>query len=101
RHTTFSRDWSSDVCSSDLSKGDVTIGGDTGPAQASVNGLIARTNGRRAQVNIGADTSAAEWALAAFLGRPRYMTIQTRVAGVGRSEERRGGKEGQSRAPAR
>lgn len=67
------------------SKGSVTIGGDAGPGYRSVNGLVASANGRRASVNIGADTTAAELALAAFLGRPRYMYIQTRVAGVGGS----------------
>lgn len=70
------------------SKGSVTVGANTSSGARSVNGLVANTSGRRANISVGANTSAAEAALAAleaFLGRPRYMYIQTRVSGVGGS----------------
>lgn len=67
------------------SRGSVTVGADTSSGRQSTRGLVADVNGRRANISIGANTSAAEAALAAFLGRPRYMYIQTRVSGVGGS----------------
>lgn len=67
------------------SKGSVKVGADTSSGRQSTRGLVADVNGSRANISVGADTSAADRALAAFLGRPRYMTIQTRVSGVGGS----------------
>src|SRR5207249_7755944 len=68
RHTRSKRDWSSDVCSSDL--------------------LMLTTHhvaGVEHQVVLGADAS-----------RGRWRDIRTRNGGLTRSEERRVGKEGRS-----
>src|SRR5690606_39791302 len=70
RHTRFSRDWSSDVCSSDL---------DTAAGHL----LAAAVRARGIAVETGANTRAIQG--------------DGRVTGVTRSEERRVGKECRSR----
>src|SRR5690606_39442256 len=76
RHTRFSRDWSSDVCSSDLIAQDRTAGAEDDMERDSDTG-----RSRMA----GADADAQ--------GRP----TTERPAGEERSEERRGGEERRSR----
>src|SRR5690606_39775244 len=97
RHTRFSRDWSSDVCSSDL---------ELGAMARAVE--VFRENGRR--VHQLTEAEAAQ-ALASQEARARMMTtlqrafgdvVDAAVAGdfskrVERSEERRVGKESSSR----
>src|SRR5690606_39377969 len=70
RHTRFSRDWSSDVCSSDLLEPQIPVA---------------------AHVRL-----ALELAVLEVLGAPRTLAIVRREHGE-RSEERRVGKEGRSR----
>src|SRR5690606_39798600 len=85
RHTRFSRDWSSDVCSSDLE------------AQAHLaplkvqGGLGARLGARPAQ--IGGRASRNEGGGGAGIGLPGRVRRGQAV----RSEERRVGKEGRDR----
>src|SRR5690606_40493094 len=78
RHTRFSRDWSSDVCSSDLGEGGLDI--HRLIAQTIQTELVPRLIGKDpAQIeHIWADL----WSITHFLGRDRR-----------RSEERRVGKE--------
>src|SRR3712207_7388633 len=84
RHTRYWRDWSSDVCSSDLHRGSGPLAGDhTGPEPMS--GLLERFP--RLQLVI------------AHLGMPEYrefLDLAERYERV-RSEERRVGKECRSR----
>src|SRR5207247_5315914 len=86
RHTRSTRDWSSDVCSSDL----------PGWAHTDVGQEIRR----RLSVPVAFDTDVN----AAALGEHRwgacqgldtfcYITVGTGIGGGGRSEERRVGKE--------
>src|SRR5207302_2500174 len=77
RHTRFSRDWSSDVCSSDLSASDF-------PEARS--GRIPSTEG----------LSAAEYTARVGIGDDGALQI-TPLEMVQRSEERRVGKECRSR----
>src|SRR5690606_12548085 len=66
RHTRFSRDWSSDVCSSDL----VPVGADTGQAETDVNTFGQKVGETPAgDVSVGADTSLAEEELHIFGSR--------------------------------
>src|SRR5690606_40825195 len=82
RHTRFSRDWSSDVCSSDL-KGLVVN-------QAPSLHQLRDSDGRRNQRPSPLMTSPARTALAVFLRRSSLREIR-------RSEERRVGKECRAR----
>src|SRR5690606_40764818 len=91
RHTRFSRDWSSDVCSSDLLVCAWSVGrsgrtcvsntdllsGDVEPQAAS---SATSDSGEQAPQSNGAGT-----------------TPKRRPGGLSRSEERRGGKEGRGR----
>src|SRR2546429_6750577 len=81
RHTRCSRDWSSDVCSSDLQQGAV---------------LIERYEYLRHTGDAYAD-DAALWLAPGADAASVTSEIQARVAGAARSEERRGGEEGRSR----
>src|SRR5207302_3284454 len=93
RHTRFSRDWSSDVCSSDLvedsaNRDAVPISGEDGfPTwSTSANGRLRSRTGRfRA-------TGKAIYSWARTTSRPSARWSSARVAT--RSEERRVGKEG-------
>src|SRR5690606_40277225 len=76
RHTRFSRDWSSDVCSSDLS-----------PATALASKVLPVPGGPTSKTPFGAVPPS----LVYFSGSFRKSTISTR------SEERRGGKEESAR----
>src|SRR5690606_39809490 len=80
RHTRFSRDWSSDVCSSDLA------GGVVGAARTSEQAGFSRV--------IGFDMGGTSTDVAHYNGEYE-RAFETEVAG--RSEERRVGKEGRSR----
>src|SRR5690606_40316559 len=83
RHTSFSRDWSSDVCSSDLRE---------------------RAKAARKGGGVASDDAAAEYQRilnehgpTVFTGREEDTSTATVLAVVGRSEERRIGKECRSR----
>src|SRR5690606_39632466 len=82
RHTRFSRDWSSDVCSSDLNA-----------RLESLHVLVANPNRIRAHGE--AEEVDTRGGLAAFMG---LVLIQREHQGP-RSEERRVGKECRSRGP--
>src|SRR5690606_39814937 len=77
RHTRFSRDWSSDVCSSDLLAGQ----------RAWITGLRHEQSSARAEVPL-IDAADAE-------GRAKINPLADWT--WGRSEERRVGKEGRAR----
>src|SRR5690606_40006633 len=91
RHTIFSRDWSSDVCSSDL----------RGAASAMINRLVFRLDEADA-----VERDLQGCTVVPDLGRQRQQSLQSRLDdAVGlaeclplvlviRSEERRVGKEG-------
>src|SRR5690606_40845192 len=79
RHTRFSRDWSSDVCSSDLS-----------PAASRVAGSKPRRSACAGDTALTRATSAKTSDMAAGLAGSRVKVTQ-------RSEERRVGKEGRYR----
>src|SRR5699024_12198439 len=90
RHTRSKRDWSSDVCSSDLSSPFLSVASSSSPANSAA-GLGA---------SLGAGTGAAAAATGAELGGAPAVTStgsSTRAFSVGaygsRSEERRVGKE--------
>src|SRR5690606_40794724 len=89
RHTRFSRDWSSDVCSSDLQ--DIGVG-NLGPGHLPArhaNQLAQRLKGRQPRhIFVSDDLHGVELPL---VGRKR---------GAWRSEERRVGKECRSRGAA-
>src|SRR5690606_39765546 len=84
RHTIFSRDWSSDVCSSDLfyeltlSGGEPHGGGDASPLPGAVQAL-----------DVGHEQEQQE---AVVVGEARRVVASDQQA-QGRSEERRVGKE--------
>src|SRR5690606_40601539 len=92
RHTRFSRDWSSDVCSSDLQQG---------RSQSGCSQLSLR-------LEKGVDSGgflAFSWSVLcesgkrtrSSSGQAREQGQSRRVAGNPRSEERRVGKEGRQR----
>src|SRR5690606_39492778 len=80
RHTRFSRDWSSDVCSSDLSEADsVTMWVD--PADVS------------SEAALGAGTTVSGFDLQiAYLSLAKFLTPDSSFAAFDRSEERRVGR---------
>src|SRR5690606_40546121 len=79
RHTRFSRDWSSDVCSSDLGNAPVAVAEiDLAIEGMTCSSCVARVEKR----------------LAALPGVQATVNLATESARVVRSEERRGGKEG-------
>src|SRR5690606_40359641 len=88
RHTRFSRDWSSDVCSSDLVGGrlDLTLR-PSGPGR-DYDGTLTIRQFRVTGVP----------ALAELLDAISVVGLLTQLNGPGRSEERRVGKECSSRA---
>src|SRR5690606_40273608 len=95
RHTRFSRDWSSDVCSSDL-----VSGGSAVPAS-----VTATSQGGGFQVKKGLSVWDAVAILVGVVvgigifGFPPLVAMNAPSAGayMGRSEERRVGKEGKWR----
>src|SRR5690606_40231260 len=92
RHTRFSRDWSSDVCSSDLaSPADV-------PCELVDGGRRAPDEIRPAALEIA---YGALEPLGGKLVRGDEMPVEHEVLEAERSEERRVGKEGRSGAPRR
>src|SRR5690606_40472098 len=80
RHTRFSRDWSSDVCSSDLDKG------------AIVQGTVKSVEPKGAVVTLSVDVEGYLRASEISSGRVEDATTVLN-AGDNRSEERRVGKE--------
>src|SRR5690606_39739971 len=84
RHTRFSRDWSSDVCSSDLRKPQHLRQQrqGAGPHQRPPQGLHATQDDVKQHLNGPCETKVAR---------------ADEVVQVGRSEERRVGKEGRAR----
>src|SRR5690606_40756695 len=94
RHTSFSREWSSDVCSSDLRRPHRSRGSAASPQQA----LAGSSFGTRlflalTVVVVGCAVSA--WLVASALA-PGIFHDHLGQAGIDRSEERRGGKESSS-----
>src|SRR5690606_39388800 len=92
RHTRFSRDWSSDVCSSDLT------------ANGALTLHIARAL-KRIGLNWGADIGLLgfdelEWAELAGVGITTLKQPTWQMGYAARSEERRVGKEGRCRGAA-
>src|SRR5207249_7111854 len=93
RHTRSKRDWSSDVCSSDLAF-DLTVGDPRHPAHPA-NLLIHPANlEKSAQVDVG--PTVGEASEAPFQSKsPGRHVVELEVGILGaRSEERRVGKEG-------
>src|SRR5690606_40038910 len=93
RHTRFSRDWSSDVCSSDLDKAMV--------AYDKLSDEIRRTGGCD-PMKLMRLSSRAEGARVALIAAARAHVAagdagRELEAVKARSEERRGGKEGRGR----
>src|SRR5690606_39545476 len=91
RHTRFSRDWSSDVCSSDLTVAPwrgrnrcVELVEELGPLAAATDGVVADLTERRAAERL-LERDHTLW-----------QDDPTEVADRLRSEERRVGKEGRS-----
>src|SRR5690606_39884960 len=98
RHTRFSRDWSSDVCSSDLANGDpvvaeVAVAGTTQAASTDETGEFILP------------LPAGEWDLQVtafgYASQDHHVTVTANGDTRLRSEERRVGKEGKSRWRAR
>src|SRR5699024_12067744 len=93
RHTRSKRDWSSDVCSSDLWVTG-TVDGVTGPAAAAAPGSDAAPGlAGLALVGIAA---AVATATSGRIGR-WIALVALAAVGLGRSEERRVGTEGGTR----
>src|SRR5207253_6130838 len=98
-HTRWPRDWSSDVCSSDLLSGRVGIGWIIAPfalmLSLSIAGIGSAWLGGSARIPFvaGLDSYMPDW-----LGKihPKYATPYAAL--IVRSEERRVGKEGRSGA---
>src|SRR5207302_5263329 len=88
RHTRFSRDWSSDVCSSDLlGDGPGKVTSPSTFAQGQKIGGLSRTS---------CPSRLSEDRLLQAGGGPRFALFQAganRINGISRSEERRVGKE--------
>src|SRR5690606_39661874 len=94
RHTRFSRDWSSDVCSSDLFVALVT--GVIAEQSAILQGRIGDARYAATAAALAAMVKRAEKALtAADLYQIRFNRIAETIDN--RSEERRVGKEGSER----
>src|SRR5690606_39432047 len=97
RHTRFSRDWSSDVCSSDLTHR-FTV-------STSLDGALALPAGFAfAGVHAGIKRSRKDLGLircTSSAGASAAGVFTRNLVRAARSEERRGGKEGGSRREAR
>src|SRR5690606_40336871 len=90
RHTRFSRDWSSDVCSSDLRDSAACL---LGCLYLSRRRQPGRRAGGGRQGDVRAQAAPQE-------GHRKLIRISGPVRAGGRSEERRVGKEGRSREEA-
>src|SRR5206468_4837427 len=90
RHTRSDRDWSSDVCSSDLPNGSAAPVGDA------AGEVIAESERRVSFGEPGQPTVTGEPA-AVKLRRERQTAMGSKWQGGCRSEERRVGKEGRCR----
>src|SRR5438876_8565206 len=86
RHTRWTGDWSSDVCSSDLP---VKVGLMSNPDRPMTIGAVAALSGRR--------PSSIRYYEQIGLLPPAARASGRRVYGPDRSEERRVGKEGRAR----
>src|SRR5690606_40167971 len=91
RHTRFSRDWSSDVCSSDLVATDDRMYPQVAPVQFTAHGGRAERNARTQYDQCGIRAIPA---VAVFI---RIENTHQRSARRPRSEERRVGKERSTR----
>src|SRR5690606_39507361 len=92
RHTRFSRDWSSDVCSSDLRNGPARAG--SGPTVPTMDGREWHAAYQDRLQDVRDRTARARRALAAVAGT---ATSRDGAVVITRSEERRVGKVCKSR----
>src|SRR5690606_40851405 len=95
RHTRFSRDWSSDVCSSDLTQHQLGIAGGTASNTKLVLGSGRMIPGFEDGL-VGAKAGESRTVSVTF--PEDYQNLD--LAGKARSEERRVGKERRSRVAA-
>src|SRR5690606_40465566 len=93
RHTRFSRDWSSDVCSSDLSADRTS---ESSVATLTPSRVPARRGHQLAWAGVAVALTALNLRTAVTGFTPLLETIGADL-GYGRSEERRVGKEGRYR----
>src|SRR5690606_39635905 len=94
RHTRFSRDWSSDVCSSDLSEVDTNEGGNLPPLPA---GPAGRAPDYTSSTEFGSDRERSmPSSSAARNDSSSDSRISIVLPSVPRSEERRVGEEWRS-----
>src|SRR5690606_40454118 len=98
RHTRFSRDWSSDVCSSDLA-GAVTVYAQakTFTAVSGSGAVEIRSNGQINTTDFDLDLSGSSKVNLDL----NAANVTTDASGSSRSEERRVGKRGEWRVGAR
>src|SRR5690606_40928276 len=90
RHTRFSRDWSSDVCSSDLSAA----------AQAELDAMLEEANRKLEEASRAArQATEGDGGDAPDPANPDIEALRAVIAGL-RSEERRVGKEWRARGAA-
>src|SRR5690606_39486392 len=92
RHTRFSRDWSSDVCSSDLQFADYIY-----PGLDQLVSEAARLRYRSAAEFTSAITVRSPFGGGIFGGQTHSQSPESMFTHVSRSEERRVGKECRSR----
>src|SRR5690606_39825483 len=90
RHTSFSRDWSSDVCSSDLNIGTTLLG--IGGAA----GIVATASGVEL-IGVVIPSLVYMFGVGFVFANTMARTLGRFPTRGGRSEERRGGKEGRAR----
>src|SRR5690606_40700525 len=95
RHTRFSRDWSSDVCSSDLLLDDLCQTRGFDAIIISGNDYRGHKGGVRWVSDYNMHHRSAH--AVKIPGQPASVVVSGNLAGARRSEERRGGKERRDR----
>src|SRR5690606_40875152 len=91
RHTRFSRDWSSDVCSSDLAVGEVA--GDADRGAGAVGGDVDREDDTALGVRLAGECGPGVFGDDGEGGEAVPHAEPLAAEGFFRSEERRAGKE--------
>src|SRR5439155_14433602 len=97
RHTRWPRDWSSDVCSSDLHGALYADLADLVAARDGIRGQVAKANPLLVDLAEEAENPPAPAELDEVVGRIKAAYARLDRYPDGRSEERRVGKEGRSR----